>query len=140
LQELVSQRREEAGLYREIAAQLPLPDAGRVPDIGTGTGLQLKAVHDLNPDLDLYGLDLSAHAIRTARRHLRGMKVDLREDSIARALRRRLFRRRDVQRRARGDRADHAPEPAHLCAHHSDQAGGRMNRKRYSGYSWVKPL
>jgi ubiquinone/menaquinone biosynthesis C-methylase UbiE len=82
LQEIVSQRREEVGLYREIAAQLPLPGAGRVLDVGTGSGLQLKAIHDVNPDLELYGLDLSAHAIRVARRHLQGMEVDLREGSI----------------------------------------------------------
>ena len=38
LQEVVSQRREEAGLYREIAEQISLPDSGRVLDMGTGTG------------------------------------------------------------------------------------------------------
>jgi hypothetical protein len=46
LQELVYKSREEVGLYREIAAQLPLPGAGRVLDVGTGSGLRLKPSHE----------------------------------------------------------------------------------------------
>ena len=43
LQEFVSIRREDSGLYHEVADALPLPDTGRLLDIGTGTGLQLRS-------------------------------------------------------------------------------------------------
>ena len=66
LQNLVSKRREESGLYREIAEALPLVEDGRVLDVGTGSGLQLKVVHELEPTVGLFGIDLSAHAIRVA--------------------------------------------------------------------------
>ena len=82
LQDMVSQRREEVGLYKEIAEKLPLPDKGRLLDVGTGSGLQLKAVHDVRPNLELFGLDISGAAIRVARRNLTGMEVDLRVGSI----------------------------------------------------------
>jgi ubiquinone/menaquinone biosynthesis C-methylase UbiE len=82
LQEKVSLRREAVGLYKEIAAQLPLRDGGRVLDVGTGTGLQLRAIQAREPGIALYGLDLSAAAIEVARKHLAEMEVDLRQGSI----------------------------------------------------------
>ncbi|MCJ7715289.1 MAG: class I SAM-dependent methyltransferase [Anaerolineales bacterium] len=83
LQRIVSFRREDAGLYQEIAERLPLVDSERILDIGTGTGLQLKVIHDLAPHIDLFGLDLSAAAIQAASRALAGLKVDLRAGSIS---------------------------------------------------------
>jgi ubiquinone/menaquinone biosynthesis C-methylase UbiE len=82
LQDVVSKRREEVGLYKEIADKLPLIDAGRLLDVGTGSGRQLKAIHDICPSLELFGLDISGAAIRVAHKNLEGMKVDLREGSI----------------------------------------------------------
>ena len=64
LQKIVSYRREESGLYLEIAQRLPLAGAQRVLDVGTGIGLQLKVIHELAPGVELFGLDLSAAAIR----------------------------------------------------------------------------
>ncbi len=83
LQRIVSFRREDSGLYKEIAERLPLGDAERILDIGTGTGLQLKGIHELAPGLDLYGLDLSRAAIRAASKALTGLKVDLRAGNIS---------------------------------------------------------
>jgi ubiquinone/menaquinone biosynthesis C-methylase UbiE len=83
MQKIVSNRREDAGLYREIAERLPLEGAERVLDVGTGTGLQLKVIHELTPDVDLYGLDLSQAAINVAEKALVGIKVDLRVESIS---------------------------------------------------------
>jgi ubiquinone/menaquinone biosynthesis C-methylase UbiE len=82
LQNFVSKRREQVGLYREIAEQIPLDDTGRLLDVGTGSGLQLKVIHGLKPNLELYGLDLSAAAIRVARNNLGALEVDLRQGSI----------------------------------------------------------
>jgi methylase of polypeptide subunit release factors len=97
LQNLVSQRREESGLYREVAEQLPHLDSGRVLDIGTGSGLMLRVGGDIMPHVELFGLDLSAAAIRMACRNLVGMEVDLRVGSLEqRTLRRPILRRRHV--------------------------------------------
>jgi SAM-dependent methyltransferase len=85
LQEKVAEKREEAGLYREIAEQLPLSERGRLLDIGTGAGLQLKVIHELSPGTALYGLDLSNAALRVARRRLAGLDVGLRAGSIEKA-------------------------------------------------------
>jgi ubiquinone/menaquinone biosynthesis C-methylase UbiE len=82
LQDAVSKRREEVGLYKEIAEQLPLRDTGRLLDVGTGSGLQLKVIRDMRSSLELFGLDVSGAAIDVARENLRGMEVDMREGSI----------------------------------------------------------
>ena len=82
LQRIVSNRREDSGLYREIAGHLALGDGERVLDIGTGTGLQLRAIHQLQPTAELYGLDLSRAAIEIARDALGDLEVDLRVGSI----------------------------------------------------------
>lgn len=82
LQDMVSRRREEAGLYGEIAAQVPLPERGRVLDVGTGSGLQLRVIHRLRPHVELFGLDVSVASIAVAQRNLTGMEVDLRVGSI----------------------------------------------------------
>jgi SAM-dependent methyltransferase len=82
LQEMVSKRREESGLYNEIADILPLKDSGRLLDIGTGTGLQLRIIHELKPNLELYGLDVSAQAIKLANEYLKHRNVNLRVGSI----------------------------------------------------------
>ena len=83
LQRIVSERRMDAGLYREIAEQLPLSDAERVLDVGTGTGLQLKVIHEIAPQVALYGLDLSEAAIQSAARALVDLGVDLRAGNIS---------------------------------------------------------
>ena len=83
LQMIVSSRRQDAGLYREIAERLPLVKAQRVLDVGTGTGLQLKIIHEMTPHLALYGLDISEAAIQTAIIALAGLEIDLRTGSIA---------------------------------------------------------
>jgi len=82
IQNLVSQRREASGLYAEITGFLPLAGADRVLDIGTGTGLQLRAIHQLYPMVDLFGIDLSAAAVDVARRALNELSPDLRVGSI----------------------------------------------------------
>jgi len=82
LQNVVSRRREESGLYGEIEALLPPLDDGRLLDVGTGSGLQLKVIHEARPRLQLSGLDLSQAAIRVAQENLCDMDVDLRQGSI----------------------------------------------------------
>jgi len=82
LQNIVSRRREESGLYAEITGHLPLEGAERVLDIGTGTGLQLRAIHQIQPSIGLFGIDLSAAAIAVAQNALGELVVDLRVGSI----------------------------------------------------------
>jgi ubiquinone/menaquinone biosynthesis C-methylase UbiE len=82
LQEIVSKRRDESGLYLEIAQNLPLINARRLLDIGTGTGLQLRVIHGIKSDIELYGLDLSNAAIQRAVQVLGDLDVDLRAGSI----------------------------------------------------------
>lgn len=85
LQKIVSYRRQESGLYQEIAGRLPLSGPGRVLDIGTGTGLQLRAIQDRSPGSELFGLDLSPPAIEAARAAVADLKADLRVGDIAAA-------------------------------------------------------
>lgn len=82
LQQFVSKRREEVGLYAEIAEKLPNIGRGRILDVGTGSGLQLKVIHELHPHIELFGLDLSAEAIRVAEKNLKGIEVDLQVGNI----------------------------------------------------------
>lgn len=82
LQEAVSIKRKESGLYKEIAELLPLAKGKRLLDIGTGTGLQLRVINTLQPGMELYGLDLSAAAIKLAEKHLPGPGFDFRAGSI----------------------------------------------------------
>ena len=84
LQNLVSARREASGMYDEVAAKLPLPDRGRLLEVGTGSGTQLRVIHAVRPDLELFGLDISGPAIEIARANLAGLGVDLRQGSIER--------------------------------------------------------
>ncbi len=82
LQNFVSQRREQVGLYSEIAKKLPLLDIERLLDVGTGSGLQLRVIQALRPDIELHGLDLSPASIHVAHANLEGMDIDLRVGSI----------------------------------------------------------
>lgn len=38
-----------------------LPKSAKVLDVGCGTGTFLKTVHDIRPDLSLYGIDIAGH-------------------------------------------------------------------------------
>lgn len=82
LQNIIAKRREETGLYQEIAEALPLQQDIRLLDVGTGSGLQLKVIHEMEPTVELHGIDLSFESIKIAERNLRTMEVDLRVESI----------------------------------------------------------
>jgi ubiquinone/menaquinone biosynthesis C-methylase UbiE len=82
LQNLISRLREESGMYLKIAKALPLRVNCRVLDVGTGSGFQLKVIHELDPNARLYGIDLSREVILEAGANLRSMAVDLRVESI----------------------------------------------------------
>jgi SAM-dependent methyltransferase len=59
-------RAVRALLLREVG-RLRLPAGAAVLDAGCGTGATLAAVGARRPDLDLYGVDLSGYAVRSAR-------------------------------------------------------------------------
>jgi len=81
-QNIVSRCRDESGLYSEITGYLPLEGAERVLNIGTGTVLQLRVIHHLQPSIGLFGIDLSAPAIDAAKKAIGILKPDLRVGSI----------------------------------------------------------
>jgi ubiquinone/menaquinone biosynthesis C-methylase UbiE len=76
--DFVGQRRLETGYYRDIAEQLVTraPSQGRILDIGTGPGFMLKELHELNPGLKLYGLDISESVVQIARSNLKALGIE----------------------------------------------------------------
>ena len=68
---------------REIAHDLASRiERGRLLDVGTGHGRLLREIHNANPAVELFGLDISAAMLRRARRNLIGPQVDLRQGNI----------------------------------------------------------
>lgn len=64
--------------YREIAQDLVSRlKSGRLLDVGTGPGYLLREIHNLNPEIELYGLDISNSMIEQASRNLADIKIDL---------------------------------------------------------------
>jgi ubiquinone/menaquinone biosynthesis C-methylase UbiE len=69
--------------YREIAQYLASRmERGRLLDIGTGPGYLLREIHKLNPEIELYGLDISNSMVEQANRNLAGVKVNLQCNNI----------------------------------------------------------
>jgi ubiquinone/menaquinone biosynthesis C-methylase UbiE len=56
--------------------------SGKLLDVGTGPGRLLGEINRLNPDLELFGLDISASMIKVARNILQNVRADLRVGSI----------------------------------------------------------
>jgi ubiquinone/menaquinone biosynthesis C-methylase UbiE len=55
---------------------------GKLLDIGTGPGKLLVEIHNLNPQIELYGLDISESMIKIAEKNLSNIPVDLRLGNI----------------------------------------------------------
>jgi len=69
--------------YREIARELASRiKRGRLLDIGTGPGHLLREIHRLNPEIELYGLDISNSMVEQAGRNLADIKADLQRGNI----------------------------------------------------------
>jgi len=69
----------------EIARDLvSRTESGKLLDVGTGPGRLLMEINRLNPDLELFGLDISASMIRVARNNLQNIRANLRVGSIRR--------------------------------------------------------
>ena len=64
--------------YKAIAQDLvSRMESGRLLDVGTGPGYLLYEIHKLNPNIELYGLDISNSMVAQASRNLADIKVDL---------------------------------------------------------------
>ena len=64
--------------YKEIAQDLvSRMENGRLLDIGTGPGYLLREIHKLNPNIELFGLDISNVMVEQAKRNLTDIHVDL---------------------------------------------------------------
>jgi len=71
---------------REAAADLaPRINHGRLLDIGTGPGWLLLELNRLNPQIELFGLDVSESMLKQARKNLAGIKVELGQGNIRRS-------------------------------------------------------
>ena len=58
----------------EIAHDLvPRTEGGKLLDVGTGPGRLLIEINRLNPDLELFGLDISASMIKVAQNNLQNI-------------------------------------------------------------------
>ena len=56
--------------------------AGRMLVVGTGPGRLVQEIHKLNPNLELFGLDISAAMIMQAKRNLMGTDINLLQGNI----------------------------------------------------------
>ncbi|MBI5878370.1 MAG: class I SAM-dependent methyltransferase [Chloroflexi bacterium] len=64
--------------HREIARDLVSRiECGRLLDIGPGPGKLLFEVHQLNPRIELFGLDISEAMVQLARKNLTGIDVNI---------------------------------------------------------------
>jgi ubiquinone/menaquinone biosynthesis C-methylase UbiE len=64
--------------HQEIAHDLVSRiECGRMLDIGTGPGKLLFEVHQLNPGIELFGLDISEAMVQLARENLTGINVNI---------------------------------------------------------------
>lgn len=52
-------------------------DHGKLLDIGTGPGFLLKAICQITPAIQLYGLDISPSMLKVAKKNLSGLDIDL---------------------------------------------------------------
>jgi SAM-dependent methyltransferase len=59
-------------------------DRGRLLDVGFGHGRLLRAIHEVNPLIELFGLDISPAMVQRAKYNLQGVPVDLRQGTISR--------------------------------------------------------
>ena len=57
-------------------------ESGKLLDVGMGPGRLLSEINQLNPNLELFGLDISAAMITVAQNNLQNMRADLRVGSI----------------------------------------------------------
>ena len=68
---------------REIAKDLvKYLESGALLDVGTGHGRLLREIYNINPELDLYGLDISEKMIEIARENLEGISATLKIGNI----------------------------------------------------------
>jgi ubiquinone/menaquinone biosynthesis C-methylase UbiE len=69
--------------HQEIAQRLTRQiQKGRLLDIGTGPGSLLREIHLINPEIELFGLDISDAMVTLARKRLSDLSVDIRRGSI----------------------------------------------------------
>lgn len=69
--------------HRDIARDLvSRVGHGRMLDIGTGPGRLLFEVHQLNPSIELFGLDISESMVQLAKKNLAAINTEIRQGDI----------------------------------------------------------
>lgn len=83
LYDLLTQARAIHLQHQEIAQELMKRiQKGRLLDIGTGPGVLLREVHRLNPEIELFGLDISDAMVALAQKNLSDLTADIRLGNI----------------------------------------------------------
>lgn len=75
---------EPMKIQRKQIAELLLTqiNEGKLLDVGTGHGRLLIEINQLNPEIELYGLDISEKMINLAKVNLQNIKANLRQGNI----------------------------------------------------------
>jgi ubiquinone/menaquinone biosynthesis C-methylase UbiE len=71
--------RQHQEIARDLVSKI---EHGRILDVGTGPGRLLLEIHRLNPDIELFGLDISESMVQLARKNLVGISVNVRQGDI----------------------------------------------------------
>jgi ubiquinone/menaquinone biosynthesis C-methylase UbiE len=66
--------RQHQEIARDLVSRI---ECGRMLDIGTGPGKLLFEVHQLNPRIELFGLDISEAMVQLAKKNLTGINVNI---------------------------------------------------------------
>lgn len=80
-QHMMSEIEGAQEFYPYTASLLPLKNGARVLDLGCGTGLELEFYFQLNSDVSVVGIDLSADMLETLQRKFADKRIELINDS-----------------------------------------------------------
>ena len=68
-------KRQHQEIARDLVSRI---ERGRMLDIGTGPGKLLFEIHQINPGIELFGLDISESMVQLAKKNLVGISVNVR--------------------------------------------------------------
>ena len=83
LYDSLTQTRPIEALFKEVGQYVASKIRhGRLLDVGDGPGRLLFEIYRLNPEIELFGLDISDSMVQLAKKNLSGIRADLRQGNI----------------------------------------------------------